>query len=79
MELDDVKAKGAQLSMWAHMATVGADGKPDVTPVHPCWEGDTIWIMGGIDSVKARNIGHQPKVAMHWPVYGWGLISECIW
>jgi hypothetical protein len=42
MELDDVKAAAAALSMWAHIATVGADGEPDVVPVHPCWEGDTV-------------------------------------
>lgn len=72
MELDDVKAKGAALSMWAHLATVGADGKPDVTPVHPCWEGDTIWLMVGVDSVKARNVAANPNVALHWQVTATG-------
>ena len=41
MNLDDVRQKGRALSPWAHMATVGADGKPDVSPVHPCWDGDS--------------------------------------
>ena len=68
MELDDVKTKGAQLSMWAHMATVGADGKPDVTPVHPCWEGDTLWLMCGVTSVKAGNLAANPNVCFHWQV-----------
>lgn len=66
--LDDVKDAAARLSVWAHLATVGADGKPDVVPVHPCWEGDTLWVMCGVDSVKARNIAHNPNVAMHWQV-----------
>lgn len=68
MELDEVKRVAAQLSPWAHLATVGADGKPDVTPVHPCWEGDVLWIMVGVDSVKVRNVAANPAVALHWQV-----------
>jgi len=66
--LDDVKAFAAQLSPWAHIATVGADGEPDVVPVHPCWDGETLWTMLGTTSVKARNIADNPKVALHWQV-----------
>ena len=29
MDLDEIKAESARLSMWAHIATVGRDGKPD--------------------------------------------------
>ena len=72
MELEDVKQRGAQLSMWAHLATVGADGKPDVVPVHPCWEGDTLWLMCGGDSVKVRNVAANPNVALHWQVTAQG-------
>jgi general stress protein 26 len=68
MELAEVKARGAALSPWAHLATVGADGCPDVVPVHPCWEGDVLWLMIGIDSVKARNVAANPNVALHWQV-----------
>jgi general stress protein 26 len=68
MTLEAVKAFASNLSPWAHLATVGADGEPDVVPIHPCWEGDVLWIMGGATSVKARNIAHQPKVALHWQV-----------
>lgn len=66
--LDEVKAFAAGLSPWAHLATVGADGEPDVVPVHPCWEGDTLWTMVGTSSVKARNTADNPKVAFHWQV-----------
>ena len=68
MNLDEIKAETARLSAWAHIATVGADGKPDVVPVHPAWDGDTIWIMTGAESVKARNIASHPDVALHWQV-----------
>lgn len=67
-ELDDIRSESARLSPWAHVATVGADGKPDVVPVHPAWEGDTLWFMTFGDSVKARNIVHNRHVAMHWQV-----------
>ncbi len=66
--LEEIQTFAAALSPWAHLASVGADGKPDVVPVHPCWEGDTCWVMIGSDSVKARNIAHHPDVAMHWQV-----------
>ncbi|WP_041298264.1 pyridoxamine 5'-phosphate oxidase family protein [Ilumatobacter coccineus] len=66
--LDEVKAFATGLSPWAHLATVGADGEPDVVPVHPCWEGDTLWTMVGTTSVKARNTADNPKVAFHWQV-----------
>ncbi len=72
MDLDEIKAKGTALSPWAHMATVGADGKPDVVPVHPCWEGDVLWTMCGLDSVKARNVAANPNVALHWQVTAQG-------
>jgi general stress protein 26 len=68
MELDDIKQKARDLSPWAHIATVRADGTPDVTPVHPCWEGDTLWIMVFLGSTKVRNVGVNPKVALHWQV-----------
>lgn len=66
--MDEVKAFATGLSPWAHLATVGADGEPDVVPVHPCWEGDTLWTMVGTSSVKARNTADNPKVAFHWQV-----------
>ena len=76
MNLDDVKERAKALSPWAHLATVGADGCPDVSPVHPCWgpataadeHNDVLWIMCGLTSVKARNIGANPQVALHWQV-----------
>jgi general stress protein 26 len=68
ISLDDVKEFAGRLSPWAHLATVGADGKPDVVPVHPCWEVDTLWAMVGVESVKACNIAQNPNVALHWQV-----------
>ena len=66
--LDEVKQFASGLSPWAHLATVGADGKPDVVPVHPCWEGDVLWLMCGTGSVKVRNVAANPDVALHWQV-----------
>ena len=68
MNLAEIAAFCTGLSPWAHLATVGSDGAPDVVPVHPCWEGDDIWVMIGVDSVKARNTRHEPRVALHWQV-----------
>lgn len=66
--LDDIKAFASNLSPWAHIATIGPDDEPDVVPVHPCWEGDTLWTMVGATSVKAHNVAHNDRVALHWQV-----------
>ena len=66
--LDEIKQIGQRLSPWAHLATVGADGAPDVVPVHPCWEGDVLWVMVGSESTKVRNLAVNPEVALHWQV-----------
>ncbi len=68
MELEQIKQATAALSPWAHVATVGHDHRPDVVPVHPAWDGDTIWFMTGATSVKVRNLAHCPHVAMHWQI-----------
>jgi general stress protein 26 len=68
VSLDDIKEFASTLSPWAHIATVGADGAPDVVPVHPCWDGHTLWTMLGTTSVKARNVAANPNVALHWQV-----------
>ena len=68
LTLQDVIDTASDLSPWAHLATVGADSEPDVVPVHPCWEGETMWIMAGANSVKSRNIATNPQVALHWQV-----------
>ncbi len=45
MDLEQIKRESARLSPYAHVATVGADGDPDVAPVHPAWEGDSVWFL----------------------------------
>lgn len=68
MTLDEIKTQSKRLSSFAHLATIGADNEPDVVPVHPAWEGDVMWVMVDKGSVKARNIGANSKVALHWQV-----------
>ena len=68
ISLDEIKAFAANLSPWAHLATISAAGTPDVVPIHPAWDGSTLWVMVGATSVKARNVAANPKVAMHWQV-----------
>jgi PPOX class probable F420-dependent enzyme len=68
MELDEIKAETSRLSNWAHLATVGADGNPDVVPVWPAWHDDLLWVFADTASVKVRNLAANPNVAMHWQV-----------
>jgi PPOX class probable F420-dependent enzyme len=68
VELNEVAAETIRLSNWAHLATVGADGSPDVVPVWPAWQDDSVWIFTNANSVKIRNLAANPNVAMHWQV-----------
>ncbi len=68
MELDELQAETARLSNWAHLATVGADGNPDVVPVWPAWQDGVLWVSSHTHSVKVRNLAANPNVAMHWQV-----------
>lgn len=68
MDLDQVRAEHERLGAWAHLATVCADGSPHAVPVHPCWEGDTLWIMSGLSSVHTRNLARRGDTMLHWQV-----------
>ena len=56
MDIKEVINASKDLGEWAHIATVSGSCTPYVTPVHPCWEGETLWIMVGVNSVKSKNI-----------------------
>lgn len=68
MELSDVKTEIAKYPPFAHLATSTPDGSPHVAPIHPDWDGDTLWVSSFANSVKARNIAENPRVALHWQV-----------
>jgi PPOX class probable F420-dependent enzyme len=48
----------------AHLATVLADGSPHAVPVFVGTEVDRIAIFTGPDSLKARNLRRDPRVAL---------------
>ena len=50
--------------MVAHLVTVRADGRPHVVPVWFEWHGRRAQVMTDRSSVKARNIRHNPMVAL---------------
>lgn len=66
MHLSDIETLARALSVRCYLATANAENIPHVVPVHPGWEGSTIWIMTATHSVKARNIANNSQVAMHW-------------
>ena len=68
MELSELVEQSKRFGAWAHLATVSPSGKPYVSPVHPCWDGDTLWTMLGSESVKAKNVAAGSSVSCHWQV-----------
>lgn len=66
MKIEDIQTLAQALSARTYLATIGADNEPHVVPVHPAWEGTKLWVMTERSSAKARNIVHNPRVAMHW-------------
>jgi PPOX class probable F420-dependent enzyme len=49
---------------YAHVATVAPDGAPHSAPVWVGLEGDRVAFLTGPGSVKARNLAHDPRVAI---------------
>ena len=50
--------------VFAHVATLGADGSPHVTPVWVLLEGDEIVINTALGRAKARDLAAEPRVAI---------------
>jgi PPOX class probable F420-dependent enzyme len=48
----------------AHVATVGPDGGPQVTPVWVELDGDDVVMNTALGRAKARNLANDPRVAM---------------
>jgi predicted pyridoxine 5'-phosphate oxidase superfamily flavin-nucleotide-binding protein len=48
---------------FAHLATVGTDGRPQVTPVWVDFDGTHVRINTARGRVKDRNLGSNPRVA----------------
>ena len=48
----------------AHLATIRADGSPQVTPVWIDHDGDTVLVDARVDRVKAANMRERPAVAL---------------
>ncbi len=68
MEFSEIIEASKRLGVWAHLATVSPSGTPYISPVHPCWEGQTLWTMMGADSAKAKNLAANNKATYHWQV-----------
>lgn len=48
----------------AHLATLLPDGSPHSVPVWVAWEGERLAFLTGPRSRKARNVDHDPRVAV---------------
>lgn len=46
------------------LATIGADGRPLLTPLWYARDGDALWMVMAPDSPKARNIRRDPRVTL---------------
>jgi PPOX class probable F420-dependent enzyme len=60
---DAARAIFAKKSL-AHVATLGADGSPHVTPVWVLLDGDDIVINTALGRAKARDLAADPRVAI---------------
>jgi PPOX class probable F420-dependent enzyme len=49
---------------FAHLATIMADGSPQVAPVWVSRDGDRVLIGTSSTSLKARNAARDPRVAL---------------
>jgi hypothetical protein len=59
---DVERALVAARNYW--VVTTGRRGMPQATPVWAVWLDDRLWFSCGRETLKARNIAHQPHA--HW-------------
>ena len=64
MQLSDDVKKLIDGANFAHLATIMADGSPQVAPVWVSREGDRILIGTSSTSLKARNAKRDPRVGL---------------
>lgn len=57
----------ARKATWCALATE-TKGQPRVRMVHPTWDGDTLWVATGIDTLKAKQIAVNPVVDIQFQV-----------
>ena len=64
IRLDETTRAAVASGRLVHLATINADGTPQVTCVYVGWEGDDI-VAGHLgDYVKVRNIRRDPRVTL---------------
>ncbi len=68
----------SEANIW--IATVRADGRPHLTPVWFAWHDEKLYACIEAGSIKARNIGHNPRVSLaledgSQPVIGEGTVT----
>jgi PPOX class probable F420-dependent enzyme len=53
-----------QKRAFANLATLNADGTPQVTPVWVDWDGTHVWVNTARGRLKDRNLRRNPRVAI---------------
>ena len=62
----------------ARMATVREDGRPHIAPIWYMWKDGAIYMETGHDTVKAKNLRHDPRCAISVDVTGGGMRNRYI-
>ena len=57
----------ARTATWCALATE-TDGEPRVRMVHPTWEGETLWLATGPETLKAKQMATNPIVDIQYQV-----------
>jgi PPOX class probable F420-dependent enzyme len=66
VDLPDKIRKALEEAQFWHLATVNPDGSPQTTTVWVKPKDDKILINSALGRKKARNLAHEPRVALSW-------------
>ena len=64
MTQDEIRAFLSEGTRTGKVATVRADGRPHVAPIWFLLDGDDVLFMTGSDSVKAKSLARDPRIAI---------------
>ena len=67
LDWESVRTECTGVADGAYLATVRSDGHPHVAWVGIGFDADVMWTATYASSQKAKNLRHEPRVALHWP------------
>ena len=77
-EIQQELERRARRIVWCTVATVDTHDRPRSRILHPYWEGSTVWILTGRETLKTRHLAHNPHISLsYWDPQKEQIYADC--